>query len=225
MQFVINRLSESNGTTLYDTSDNATYCIALLLDLHDELSHLCCHCFVGTANGILLSHVEVVVEICARQDNVSHLLCVSLDVDAEPSKGKLRESTCHHATYRFASRTSSTATMVANAIFLFISIIGMRGTEYIAHILVVLAVLICVANEEADGCTCRLALEDAAQQLHFILLLASRCESALPRFTSSQFALNEVHIDFNASRHAVNDATYRSAMTLAKRSKTEKGTK
>ena len=85
--------------------------------------------------------------------------------------------------------------------------------------------LIGIAYKETDGCACRLALEDTAQQLHFILLFASRCESALPGFTSSQFALNESHIDFNASRHAVNDATYSSTMTLAKRSKTEKGTK
>ena len=62
--------------------------------------------------------------------------------------------------------------MVAYTVFLLIGVVGMRGTEYVAHVLVVLRVLIGVAYDEADGTACRFALKDATEQFHLIRFLA-----------------------------------------------------
>ena len=106
--------------------------------------------------------------------------------------------------------------MVADAVFLEIGVVGMRGTEYVAHILVVLRVLIGVTHDEADGTTRRLALEDPTEQFHLIGFLARGRDLTLSWATAIELCLDKVHIDIDAGRHAVNNATYSLTMTLAK---------
>ena len=41
--------------------------------------------------------------------------------------------------------------MVADTIFIIIGVVGMRGAEQTAHILIVLRMLVLVSDDEADG--------------------------------------------------------------------------
>ena len=113
-------------------------------------------------------------------------------------------------------RRAPTATMVADAVFLLIGVVGVRGTEHVAHILVVLRMLVGVAHDEADGTARRLALEDPAEQFHLIGFLSRRRDLALSGTTAIELCLDEVHIDVDACGHAVDHATNGLTMTLAK---------
>ena len=106
--------------------------------------------------------------------------------------------------------------MVADAVFLLIGVVGMRGTEHVAHVLVILRVLIGVAHDEADGTARRLTLEDATEQFHLIGFLARGCDLALSRTTAIELCLDEVHVDIDACWHAVDNASDGLTMTLAK---------
>ena len=106
--------------------------------------------------------------------------------------------------------------MVADAVFLEISIVGMRGTEHVAHVLIVLRMLVGVAHDEVDGTARRLTLEDTTEQLHLIRFLARGRDLALSWATTIEFLLDEIHVDVDACRHAVDNATDGFTMTLAK---------
>ena len=71
--------------------------------------------------------------------------------------------------------------MVAHAIFLRIGVVGMRGAEHLAHVVVIAGVLVLVAHNEADRAACRLTLEDTAEQFHVVCLIACRRNVALTR--------------------------------------------
>ena len=90
-----------------------------------------------------------------------------------------------------------------------------------AHVLVVGTVLVGVPYHEAYGATGCTSFKYSAEQFHTVLLLACRGKAALPWASACQFALNEIKVHFYAGRHAVNNATYSFAMTLAKGGKSE----
>ena len=106
--------------------------------------------------------------------------------------------------------------MVADAVFLLIGVVGMRGTEHVAHVLVVLRVLVGVTYDEADGTARRLTLEDTAEQFHLIGFLTRGGDLALARTTTIELCLDKVDVDVDACRHAVDNATNGLTMTLAK---------
>ena len=83
--------------------------------------------------------------------------------------------------------------------------------------------LIGVAHQKTDGATGRLTLEDAAEQFYLIVFLAGCREVALTRLAASQFTLDKEHIDFDASRHTINDTAYGRAVTLTEGGEAEKG--
>ena len=106
--------------------------------------------------------------------------------------------------------------MVADAVFLELGVVGMRGTEHAAHILVILRVLIGIAYDEADGTARRLSLEDTAEQLYLIGLLTRSCDLALSRTTAVELCLDEGHVDGDACWHTVDNASYGLTMALTK---------
>ena len=77
--------------------------------------------------------------------------------------------------------------------------------------------LVFVAHDETNGAACRLAFEDTAQQLNPVGLLTRGRNLALPGTTPVQLLLYEVEVNVNTSRHAVNNASYRCTVALAKR--------
>ena len=98
---------------------------------------------------------------------------------------------------------------------LIIGVVGMRGTEEAAHVLVVLRVLVVVAHDEPDGAACGFAFEDAAEQFHLVGFVARRGDVALSGAPTVELGLNEVQVDVDAGRHAVDDAANGRAMALA----------
>ena len=75
--------------------------------------------------------------------------------------------------------------------------------------------LVGIADDEADGAARRVAFEDAAEQFYAVGLLAAGGDGALAGTPPVQFVLDEVHVDGDACRHAVNDTSYGLAMALA----------
>ena len=81
--------------------------------------------------------------------------------------------------------------------------------------------LVLVTNDEADRTARRLALKHAAEQFHLVWLLSRGGDFTLSRPSAVQFSLYERHIDVNAWRHAVDDASDGLPVTLAKRRQPE----
>ena len=99
----------------------------------------------------------------------------------------------------------------------------MGGAEDIAQVIVVAAVLVGIADDEADGRACAPSFEDAGEELHAVALLARRGQTALPWLAPVELGLDEVEVQLNACGTAVHDAADGSAMALAKGCQTEKG--
>ena len=221
MQLAEARFAKTCGTTLYNACDDASDGVTLTLHFHDEVCHTLGSAGVGTTDGIFLGTSEVVILISSGQGNVAHLGCICADADAQFAQSKHGKGSAHDTAYGFACRGAPAATMVAYAVFGSIGIVGVRGTEHVAHVLVVGTVLVGVPHHEAYGATRGTALKDTAEDFHTVLLLACRGETALPRATACQFALDEVHVHGDACRHAVDYTSYGFAMTFAEGGQTE----
>ena len=111
--------------------------------------------------------------------------------------------------------------MVTDAIFLCICIIGMTGAEEVTHVFIILAPLIIITYQETYWASCSSTFKDTAEDFHTVLLLACRGETALPRATACQFALDKVHVHGDACRHAVDYTSYGFAMAFAEGGQTE----
>src|SRR5574344_203546 len=109
--------------------------------------------------------------------------------------------------------------MVAHAVFGSVGVVGMRGAEHIAHILIILRVLIGVAHDKTDGAACGFAFEHSTKQFHLVGFLPARRDCTLSRTATVKVGLNEVEVDVYASRHSVNHSSNCLTMTLAERRK------
>ena len=61
--------------------------------------------------------------------------------------------------------------MVAQAVFLKIGVVGMRGAKQLTHVVVVVGVLVGIAYDKTNGRTRRQSFEDATEQLHLVSFL------------------------------------------------------
>ena len=98
--------------------------------------------------------------------------------------------------------------MVTYAVFLRIGEIGMRRTEYVFHVVVIVGMLVGVPYDKSDGASCRYAFVNAGKEFHLIGLFAGRGDGRLSRSATDQFLLNEIHIDGDACGKSVDDAAY-----------------
>ena len=73
---------------------------------------------------------------------MSHLRSVRLNLDAKLIKGYFRHCTCNTTSNGNAGRRTTSTTMIADAIFLLICEICMRGTIDASHVLVILRMLV-----------------------------------------------------------------------------------
>ena len=112
--------------------------------------------------------------------------------------------------------------MVADAILLIVCEIGVRWSEQTAHILVILRMLVLVAHLEADRGSRRFTFEHTTQKFHLISFLSCSGDVTLSRATTIELVLDKVHVDADACRESVDDASYCYAMTLAKGGESEK---
>ena len=78
-----------------------------------------------------------------------------------------------------------------------------------------MAVLVGIANYEADGGACGFSFKHAREHFHSVLLPTGGGQRALPWPTSVEFALHKFHIDVDACGHSVNHATDGCAVAFA----------
>ena len=89
----------------------------------------------------------------------------------------------------------------------------MRGAEQLAHIVIVARVLIGISDHETDRASCRFPLKHTTKQFHLVCFVTSSRNTALSWSAAVQFLLNEVYVDVNTRRHAVNNAA--NSLTVA----------
>jgi hypothetical protein len=107
--------------------------------------------------------------------------------------------------YRAMGLSPAAAAASLDAVFGLVGGIGVGGAERHRHLLVVLRALILVAHQHRDRCAEGDAIEQAAEDLHLIFLLAGRGDPALARFAPVQFRLDGGQIQLQPRRTAIDD--------------------
>ena len=98
----------------------------------------------------------------------------------------------------------------------------MRGPEQVSDVLVVLRTMAFVAHNKTDRCASGFPFKDTTEHFHLIVFLSIGRYLALPWLAAIELTLNELHINVYSGWHSVNNATYCSAMALAKGRQCEK---
>ena len=76
--------------------------------------------------------------IVAFQRDITHLRGIGLNADALLFEGEFGQCSADASADGDTCRRTSAAAMVADTVFLLIGEVGMRGTEHVAHVLVIL---------------------------------------------------------------------------------------
>ena len=215
------RLTQPCRTTFYHASYHSTHSVALAFHAAYEFYHTLSCPGVRTSHHVVLNCRKVVLAVITVYGNVAHLRGIGRNAYAQLPERGLGKRSSHTAGNGYACRRASTASVVAQSVFLEISIIGMRRAEHVAQIVVVAGVLIGVSNDETDGRTGRTALKHAAEQLNLVGLFARRGDAALARSSASQLVADELHIDTYARRHPVYHSSYGLTVAFAERSEPE----
>ena len=95
--------------------------------------------------------------------------------------------------------------------------VGMRRAEEVADILVVIGMLVLVPYHKTDGASGGLTLEDTRKALHLVRFLSAGSECRLSRTAAVQLLLDEVHVDGDAGREAVNYTTHTGTVRFTER--------
>jgi hypothetical protein len=106
--------------------------------------------------------------------------------------------------------------MVAYAILGRIGKVGMRGSEDITNVVVVITMLIGVAHKETDGTPGGISFKHTTEYLHMVFFFTSCSEFALPWATACQLRLDEIHVHLYACWHTIYHATYARSVALTK---------
>ena len=133
---------------------------------------------------------------------------------AEPHLG---DSACDHTRGRFASRCPPASTMIAEAVFLPVGVVGMSGTATVAQGVIILAAVVAVANEKGDGCAQRRTVEESAQPFHLVGFTAWRGvgRRGIAFAPTLQFGVDQRGVDRQAGRATVDDSPYGRAVGFA----------
>src|SRR5690606_5041578 len=128
-----------------------------------------------------------VIIFCA---NGADLLDATENTNAKTFLQELaRDGTCRHTHGGFARGRATTATVIAEAVFLYIGVVGVTGAEGARDLGVVLAALVGVFDQQADRGAGGLALEHAGQDLHCIRFATLGGIAAGAGLAAIQFAL------------------------------------
>ena len=167
------RLSQSGRCAGDDTCHHASDGVAAFSYFHDELFHPCCHLRVGAADGIAFDdrHVEMVVGPIDMQGTYCTGIC--RHVDSGLRKGLHGERSGYDPCDGLACTATASSTVVAYAVFGLIGVIGMARTEYMPHVVIVVAVLVGVAYYETYGSACGDAVHELTALLRVFLVAGS----------------------------------------------------
>ena len=81
--------------------------------------------------------------------------------------------------------------------------------------------LVFITHKEAYGTSGGFAFKHAGEYLNAVALAAWRGEGALSRTAAIEFTLNEIKVEVETGRHAVDDAAYAKTVTLAESGETK----
>ena len=127
-----------------------------------------------------------------------------------------------HPADRFTGGGPATAAAGLDAVFRLIGGIGMGGTKSHLHLAVILGPLVLVAHHHGDRRAKGEAIEQAAENLDAIILLAGGGDPALARFAAVELGLDGLLIQWQPGRAAVHDHTHPTAVGFAERADAEK---
>ena len=208
--------AQAGRAAAYEAGDDAAHGVAAAFHVGYEAGHGFGCLGVGAAHGVGFGEREVVAPIVGREGDGAHLRGVGRYADAQRAQGELGQGASHAARHRFAGRRAAAAAVVAQAVAGLVGIVGMRGAEYVAQVVVVGRVLVLIAHDETDGAAGGAAFEYAREYFHAVGLAARGGQGALSRPAAGQFGTDEIHVDGNAGGKAVDDAAKGGAVALAK---------
>ena len=123
-----------------------------------------------------------------------------------------------------ATRTGApAAAIVADAVLVPIGVVGMAGTEGIDDAAVILAALVLVADDEADGCAGGLAFEHAGQDFDSVGFLALRNVARSAGLASVQLYLQIGLAQLQPRRATIHYTADSGSVRFAERSQGEQG--
>src|SRR5208337_3076910 len=138
---------DSRSDELANTADRVLF----LADFFDERDHLLCRSFLGATDGTRLhlfhSYLRRIGDVGS---DGAHLLDIPKDAHALLGQEFLGDRTRGNPAEGLASAGAAAAAVVANPVLGVEREIGVAGTILVLNIAVVLAVLICVVEQDAD---------------------------------------------------------------------------
>ena len=134
------------------------------------------------------------------------LLHIAENLDALAGQKLLGNRRRGDATKRLAGAGSASAAIVAETVLGVEREVRMTRTIFVLDIAVVLAALIGVVEENADGGTVGLSFKDTRPDLRHVLFLPLRDNLGLPRPPAAQIRKKVVHTERQAGRAAVDNA-------------------
>ncbi len=214
IQLGINWSAPTHRHMLGDSSNLGADRIAGLAQLIHERLKLRHHVGVGREKRIASDGLPTLERHRMRTD----LTQVAADHDTigliEPLPGDGR---CGDTHCRLAGRRASPAPVVPNAVLLPVGIVGMAGPERIDQIAVVFAASVFVSDQQRDGGTGRLALEDPGQNLDAVGFLTLRDVARGAGLAAIEIVLDVFEGQAETGRAAVDHTADRRPMTLAER--------
>src|SRR5690606_33529974 len=126
------------------------------------------------------------------------------------------DCTGRHARGGFPRGGTTTAAIVAQAVFLLVAVVRVRGAEAVLDVAVVLRALVDVFDQQSDGRAGGAAFENTGENAHLIRFAALGGKARLARLAAIQISLQVLFRQGQPGRAAVHDAAERRPVTFAK---------
>ncbi|SUS07599.1 hypothetical protein DF3PB_470010 [uncultured Defluviicoccus sp.] len=216
LQPVEDRLAQARGQAAHAALDDPADGIALGAHLLDALDHELRGGGVRTTHGVGLDLLERRENHGGRRHDIVDLGDESTHLDvARELQDLAGDGAGRDATDGLAGGGAPAAAVVADAVFGRVGEVGVRGTEFLAHLRVGLGPLVAVAHQHGQRLAGRATLEDAGQKLDRIGFLARRGDVALSRPAAVEVGLDLGLGQGQLRRAAIHDDPDRGTVAFA----------
>jgi hypothetical protein len=209
LESVEHRVAPANGQASCDTLDQSADGVAGFAGALDQSNHFVGDGAVRAADNVGLDIAQLDLLGVDVGDDFFDLFNVGQHFDAVPLFQKfLGHGTGGDAADSFARAGAAAALPVAEAEFLLVRVVGMRGAELGFHFRVGLGAEIFVVHHHHNGCAEGFTLEGAGENLDFVGLVARRDDLRLAGTASVEVGLNvrlvEIELRWAAVEHDAN---------------------
>ena len=204
------RVAESGRDTGDVELDNAADGIAVFSRIEDRLFHFLGGFWVGAADGIVLDFGI----IAGLSFDSGDFDCICVKFHAALPQDLHRYRAGGDACRRLAGGGAAAPAMVAPAVLLVESPVGVARPKQVLDFVVFSRVRIFVVDDKRDGRAGRFSFEDAREDFDFVGFLALRRDFALPGPSALHLLLDRVFGDLDAWMKALDDAAYGPAVTF-----------